>query len=255
MGPYDFELPIDIGEFKKKCTHPGINTAHMPDGTYRGQCMQCSATWIGDSLDEVMGLGYVKPSLKLIIPEPPSKPTCSKCQGTGFVQDSYFGPTTIPCSKCDLGKQKVQPKEPKYKLDNAKDVLATKNKPGLEIVPATAKQLQLDYDSDEVPEQFNKVLPMLRQRFTKGTITWNKYHSSSGKHWHVILDLPEAITDQERIVWQAVFGSDYMREGLSLMRLIANIENPTLLFMMPDRVAIETGILPEPVGRKFKELI
>jgi len=143
---------------------------------------------------------------------------------------------------------------PKYTLDNAET--AVKLKPGdNEIVHAKPNELQLDYDADELPEQFNKLLPILRDRFAKGNIEWKKYHSSSGKHLHVVITLPEEITDQERIVWQAVFGSDYMREGLNVLRMVAHIENPSLLFMPKNREVLDSGvILPKP-GRRFKELV
>lgn len=235
---------------------------------------------VADDLEkefEDMGIFPKKPK------SPTGDPNCKKCKGVGWYGDSYFGTTLcsckitevvclhcndtgkvsdgytgkMPCIFCAAGMKESLEKAdatPKYVLDNAADMLASKNKPGLQIVPATDKQLQLDYDHEEVPEQFHKVLTILRERFAKGNIKWNKYRSSSGKHWHIVIDLPEAITDQERIIWQAVFGSDYMREGLSLMRLIAKIENPSVLFMMPDRVPEETGELVERPGRKFRDL-
>jgi hypothetical protein len=124
----------------------------------------------------------------------------------------------------------------------------------LDIVPAKKNELQIDYDQDEVPEQFKKMLPILRQRFDKGTIYWKKQRSASGQHWHVIITLPEDITDQERIMWQAVFGSDFMREGLSVLRVAAGMENPTLLFVPKNTVPVEMGIVEERPARKFKEL-
>jgi hypothetical protein len=138
-------------------------------------------------------------------------------------------------------------------LSNAEEQL--KKKPGNnEIVYPKKNQLQLDYDQEDVPEQFTKMIPVLRQRFPSGTIKWEKYKSSSKVHIHVVVDLPEDINDNERILWQAVFGSDCMREGINILRMAAHLDNPSLLFMPVDRQPIESGIIPERLGRRFKEL-
>jgi hypothetical protein len=145
-------------------------------------------------------------------------------------------------------------KTPKYKLDNALEQLAKKHNPNLEIVPAKPNEIQIDYDCEDIPKRFEEVLDILRERFEQGSVQWDKFHSTSGKHWHVVLHLPQNITDQERIVWQALFGSDHIREGLSFMRLLANIPNPVLLFMDKNRVPEESGVLEERPSRRFREL-
>lgn len=191
--------------------------------------------------------------------------SCSKCKNTGIQYDSYYGNSYCSCKFGDYQTQldslkltikKAELTNP-YKLNNDKEGLEAKSKKydkDLEIVPAQTNQIQIDYDYDEIPKQFDDILFLLRERFPKGNLIWNKFRSASGKHWHVIIDLPEPISNQERIVWQAVFGSDYRREGLSLLRLIAQLENPSLLYMEKNKVAIETHIVPEKPIRKFKEL-
>lgn len=191
---------------------------------------------------------------------------CKKCKNTGKYtkHDSYFGDSEVFC-KCGFGLQaklkwdiKQGPIDDSYgivNLGNDVEGLAKKGVPGLEIVKPEKFEIQLDYDYDEIPAQFNKVLEILRQRFPKGHLTWEKYRSSSGKHWHVVIKLPEDITDQERIVWQAVFGSDYIRESLNLLRLVNHLD-PQCLYMQHERTPVEVVEIPEipdKPGRKFKD--
>lgn len=128
------------------------------------------------------------------------------------------------------------------------------NNPNLTIINAANCEIQIDYDCEEIPEQFHKVLGILRQRFPKGHLNWKKYLSASGKHFHIIVTLPEEITNQERILWQAVFGSDYMRESLNVLRLSQGFENPVKLFMDPTKEPERIVEVPERPNRKFKEL-
>ena len=139
----------------------------------------------------------------------------------------------------------------KFVIDTMETGLLKKNNPNLEIVPPKANELQLDYDCNEIPQQFQDVLEILHERFIKA-ITYQTFRSASKKHWHVVITLPEEIDNRERIMWQALFGSDYVREGLSFLRDINGIPNPSVLYMYKDRIPEESVTIPAKPARKFR---
>jgi hypothetical protein len=226
----------------------------------KGDCNKCAGTGI-----TVIGGNFCD----CLIQE-----KCKICKNKGYTVDSFGDKSICKNYKCDYGeiweekefikKKKIKEEvKKKVELSEEEEKLYAlyapeqqiKLKPGNnEIVYAKFNQLQLDYDQETIPEQFHKMLPVLRERFGKGEIKWESYHSSSGKHLHVIVELPADIMEPERILWQSVFGSDCMREGLSILRMAAKINKPSLLFMPVDRVVLESGIVPEKPARKFKEL-
>ena len=124
-----------------------------------------------------------------------------------------------------------------------------------EIILPQANQLQIDYDVPELPERFHKVLDLLVQAFCKlhQSITYI-VRKSRHDNLHVTINLPCAIMDIERIAWQAIFGSDHMREGLSMMSQRRGIANPTLLIERKNAEPFTTGsVTLEPkTGRKFR---
>jgi hypothetical protein len=124
-----------------------------------------------------------------------------------------------------------------------------------EIILPKMNQLQIDYDVPELPEQFHKVLDLLVQAFCKlhQNITYI-VRKSRHNNLHVTINLPCDIMNTERIAWQSIFGSDHMREGLSMMSERRGIANPTLLIERRNAEPCATGILTlEPkTGRKFR---
>jgi hypothetical protein len=53
MGPYDLEMPVDFNSFKA-CDHPYITTMKLYGKGYKGVCTKCQATWVGNSISEVL---------------------------------------------------------------------------------------------------------------------------------------------------------------------------------------------------------
>lgn len=125
-----------------------------------------------------------------------------------------------------------------------------------EIVVAKPHQLQIDYDVPALPPQFEKALDILTQAFCR-TREFLIYRVTKSRHGnlHVMIDLPELISNTERIAWQSIFGSDPTREALSLMSVRRNIANPTLLIERRNSAPFITGakVLEEPKGRKFRD--
>jgi hypothetical protein len=124
-----------------------------------------------------------------------------------------------------------------------------------EIVLPKANELQIDYDIPELPERFHKVLDLLVQAFCRlhQTITYT-IRKSRHENLHITIILPCAIMNTERIAWQAIFGSDHMREGLSMMSERRGIANPTLLIERRNSEPCAAGSMTlEPkTGRKFR---
>lgn len=127
--------------------------------------------------------------------------------------------------------------------------LAKKGNPDYEIVVAKEDQLQIDYDFPDIPKHFYVVLDMMERAGIAGGHAWEK--SSSG-NVHCVVQLKAPMSEVERVAWQAAFGSDPMREALTLMRIRRGVKNPILLFMRKDH---QMEVVPEkPSGfRKFQD--
>lgn len=125
--------------------------------------------------------------------------------------------------------------------------LAKKNNPDYEIVVAKEDQLQIDYDVSDIPKHFYIVLDMMERAGIAGGHAWEK--SASG-NVHCVVQLKAPMSEVERVAWQAAFGSDPMREALTLMRIRRGVKNSILL-----RKDKSMEIVPEkPDGyRKFRD--
>jgi hypothetical protein len=128
----------------------------------------------------------------------------------------------------------------------------------LEIVLPKPNQLQLDYDSPKLPERFGEALDLLTQAYCKvrESLVYTVTVSKSGNR-HVTIDLPASVSPTERIAWQAIFGSDYKREGLGMMSIVRGIANPSLLIEKKGGKPIQTGLSimnerPVSEGRMFR---
>lgn len=129
----------------------------------------------------------------------------------------------------------TQPSALPYSIEPGKDhqafVQARLESEGLsndfEIVLPKPNQLQLDYDSPRMPDQFDIALGILLEAYDGGA----DYHTTISKsgNTHVTIDLPVDIDDVTRVAWQAIFGSDYRREGLSLKAIKRGQLNTILL--------------------------
>lgn len=128
----------------------------------------------------------------------------------------------------------------------------------LEIVLPQPNQLQLDYDTPELPVWFERALAIAAQAFCprlRDSISYTVTSSKSGNR-HVTVDLPCEIDDLTRVAWQAALGSDPMRESLSLMSIRRGIANPSLLLEVKGAKPVAHGFVapkrPEVEGRMFR---
>ncbi len=103
-----------------------------------------------------------------------------------------------------------------------------------EVVVATDYTLQLDYDSDnellcvvEPPEIFWRVLEALESM--AGPVDYAVTRSKGG-NIHVTITMREPMHITMRVAWQAIFGSDPIREVGHLQSIVRNEVNPILLY-------------------------
>ena len=137
--------------------------------------------------------------------------------------------------------------------EKAHAALITRNIPDLEVVIGSNTQLLIDYDQEELPqERLDNGLSFLRERVGKGELGYNTFRSGSGKHWHVVVEMPIEMTELERITWQLIFGSDHKRDALSVIGINRMVKNPILLFMHKNKKPEMSYSVPEKPARKFK---
>jgi hypothetical protein len=104
---------------------------------------------------------------------------------------------------------------------------------GLVIHLPRPNEVFVDFDSAEIPEAFNDRILELRRYDSQIKVI--KTRSKSG-NWHVrvLFNEDQVFTDAERIMWQAVLGSDPVREWLAAMRVMIAVEHPSIFFEKPD---------------------
>lgn len=91
--------------------------------------------------------------------------------------------------------------------------------------------LQLDLDGDEQFRRFRTLYDVLMEHgVIPGMGMFHKRYSRSGKHYHVTIPLAVPQPIEQRILLQALLGSDQMRELLSYIGLKQGVENPVLLY-------------------------
>jgi len=109
-----------------------------------------------------------------------------------------------------------------FSLDKAR-------KEGLRVVVPTAFELQIDIDSEEALFEFERRYDFARQLGLVSSYSMRP-SKSGGERYHVTARVPLKITPLERITLQAILGSDWRREILSLERLNKGDAIPTLFF-------------------------
>lgn len=97
---------------------------------------------------------------------------------------------------------------------------------GCIVVYPASNELQIDIDSDDDYERFLAAIPLLD--FTREVT--EKVSMSGLPHRHIYVKANRTFTDIERIAYQFMLGSDYVRESLNLMRVTYGVKNPTRLF-------------------------
>ncbi len=111
-----------------------------------------------------------------------------------------------------------------------------------EVVLADDTMLLLDYDVPYIPNHFLRTLDILEEMMGHVPQLWKAYKSRSG-NTHVIVKLSQHLPVDQRIGWQAAFGSDPKREALHLLSNKRGDRNTMMLVMRKDRVAFHEDLL------------
>ena len=106
-----------------------------------------------------------------------------------------------------------------------------------EIVLADDTMLLLDYDVPYIPNQFLRTLEILEEMMGHVPQPWKAYKSRSG-NTHIIVKLSRPLPIDQRIAWQAAFGSDPKREALHLLSRTRGDRNTMMLVMRKDRAEV-----------------
>lgn len=101
---------------------------------------------------------------------------------------------------------------------------------GKVVVVPGPNELQIDIDSDEDLARMASSMDILQTNYPNLVIAWDHRVSASGApHRHVTVVLSRDVRDaEERILLQALLGSDLKREVLSLIRYWKGDSMPTL---------------------------
>lgn len=102
---------------------------------------------------------------------------------------------------------------------------------GCEVVFADDYTLQLDLDTDEAYDHFVFAFERLEEEEVLQSVAgWQEWRSRSGKGRHVQIALADPMPLEQRIMVQALLGSDPMRETLNLIRGRKGVAEPVRLF-------------------------
>jgi hypothetical protein len=115
-------------------------------------------------------------------------------------------------------------------------------KKGLVVVEPKPDQLFIDIDDECSDAVFDRTIGKV-QELIPGT-TWSRAPSPSGAlgRFHIVVTLGRPVADAfERILLQALMGSDRIREVLSWQRATRGDARPTLFFEKPDLAQKESA--------------
>lgn len=104
---------------------------------------------------------------------------------------------------------------------------------GCSVITPEPNQLFLDIDSAKDQLYMESILSSLCELdlISRGFTRSESCSKSGGEHRHVVLTFVNRIfTEQERILYQLLLGSDHKKERISFLRLLAGEEHPTRLF-------------------------
>lgn len=93
-----------------------------------------------------------------------------------------------------------------------------------------ADELFIDIDDTDGSVWFHLNIGKVHEQISVVNTDWLPSPSGDPIHQHVVVKLGRDITPMERILLQAVLGSDRKREALSWVRLVNNDPNPTMFY-------------------------
>jgi hypothetical protein len=101
---------------------------------------------------------------------------------------------------------------------------------GNKVILPAPHELFVDIDNEEADATFHKNLNKVDQYVGVTGHTWKYSKSGSPERKHYVVELARDVEPVERMLLQAVLGSDLRRELLSYCRWTENDPHPTLFF-------------------------
>jgi hypothetical protein len=131
--------------------------------------------------------------------------------------------------------------EPNYLVQSVEAAAEKAIDAGFEVIYGDDWHLLLDYDAPsenytvkEPPPQFNVIMKLLNDNGFYCHIETHWQSKSGGLHVLVRLD-SSPLAPLARIALQAAMGSDPKREALGVLRVLAGVVEPCMLFRPPTR--------------------
>ena len=125
------------------------------------------------------------------------------------------------------GKSK---KEKSYSDTRSEIAESAAKEKGCVVVKPGPRDLFVDIDTEEQLENFEKCFEILTRSVQGIRMVMRPSPSGEKGRFHAYVTMPYDLTSKDRILFQAILGSDPVRECLSYVRLVCGDENPTLFF-------------------------
>lgn len=116
------------------------------------------------------------------------------------------------------------------KIAGSKDAHEIAQKNGWRVVVPENNQLQLDIDDNHSYQIWAKHRNVIEKSLKITKVVETPSKSGKPGRCHITVDLDVTLKPDERIVLQALLGSDRTREILSWVNLKRNDESPTLFY-------------------------
>lgn len=113
-----------------------------------------------------------------------------------------------------------------YDLEEYRETAA--EKAGCSIVYPKNNELQIDIDTHDDYARFEAAIENMPGGLVFSVV--EKSSRSGIPHKHITVTLSKNFSDLEKIALQFMLGSDYIRESLSVSRVLHGIEKPTCFF-------------------------
>lgn len=120
--------------------------------------------------------------------------------------------------------------KPEYLIERAESIEERAKDAGCVALYPTARELFIDIDSDADYHVFEDHIETLTELWPNLRITHDDPSRNGGEGRHIVVTLPEDVTELERAALQAVLGSDRKRELLTIMAHFCGINGQTVFF-------------------------
>ncbi len=128
-------------------------------------------------------------------------------------------------------------------LLDQKEAIRKAKKEGFKVFRSSPRWLLIDIDCEGDLEIYDENLEMIQKTVHVKEV--RRWKSKSGDGWHILVKLPEGLPVAERMLMQAILGSDLKREWYNLLRVKTGNPEPALLFEPPNVPAPRYSRFPD----------